>query len=261
MDPIRKNSILFVLLVMVSSLSAQVEQMWRSDVGFEKNYTGKIGETDVAFHLKKQGNKLHGFYYEENKGLDIQLCGNIVKDGQIDISEFDYKHNITAKITGEFTDNGFTGKWKNEKTGKSYPIELKETTDRIEPLPEDFTGKYISEDGCPMQIEIIKEEYEYHYTMQTSEKKYRGPIRFSREFDINDRSQTLWIVLQDFEWAEYKGSLMDVEDPDEVPSMEMWGLDLYYAKGELMFQNYGNVMNYYVKMNECGEKYVRLLKE
>jgi len=125
-------------------------------------------------------------------------------------------------------------------------------------IPDSLAGKYVS-DGCFLEIDIIKDKGEYRYIMQTGEKKYNGSIRFSSESEMGE--QRLWVILQDFQWAEYKGNLMDVEDPDEVPSLDMWGLDLYYDKGELTFQNYGNAMNYYVKMNECDQKYIRLIKE
>ncbi|NDV97342.1 hypothetical protein D0T84_20920 [Dysgonomonas sp. 521] len=230
-------------------------------MNFEKNYTGKIGSNmNVSFHLGKRGNDISGFFYYEKHGIDIRLYGNLTKDGKVEMSEMDYQHNTTAKITGKFTDSGFEGEWKNEKTGKTYPIELKETADKIGPIPDNLAGKYVS-DGCFLEIDIIKDKGEYRYAMQTDTKKYSGAVHFLREFDGTSKQQTLWLELSNFEWAEFKGDLSGVEDGDSVESIGMQGLELYYSKDELSFQNYGNAMNYYVKVGDCGDKFVTLTKK
>lgn len=45
----------------------------------------------------------------------------------------------------------------------------------------------------------------------------------------------------------------DVKVPIEI--------DASYVKDTLTIQNYGNSMNSYTKISECGEKYIQLIKK
>ena len=37
-------------------------------------------------------------------------------------------------------------------------------------------------------------------------------------------------------------------------------IDAYYSPEKITIQNYGNAMNYYVKLYDCGEKYIHFKK-
>jgi hypothetical protein len=38
------------------------------------------------------------------------------------------------------------------------------------------------------------------------------------------------------------------------------GIDGLFSEKEITIQNYGNAMNYYVKLDDCGEKYIHFNK-
>lgn len=225
---------------------------------FRKSFEGKIGKNmDVKFFLERDEDSVSGFYLYEKRGFDILLFGKIEND-TVKINEVDEDRNTTATITGKFKKNGFSGEWKNAKTGKTYPVELKELDYTLIGQPY-IEGTYQAVIGCDMEIAIEKKNNNYIYTLKAGEREESGTVSLSRvrEYDRN----TIYITLDDVKWADYKGNLMDVEDPEDVPSSDIFGLDGLWNNGIITIQNYGNAMNYYIKIEECDSKYIQLERE
>jgi hypothetical protein len=72
-----------------------------------------------------------------------------------------------------------------------------------------------------------------------------------------------YIILQGIRWHKNLGMLQDDEDASEMEDREpTYGLELFWFDGELTLQNYGNSMNYYLKLAECyDDKYINLERQ
>lgn len=103
---------------------------------FYKRMTGTIGgKLAIVMNLVKEDTSLHGSYYYERIGeqIDFYYNSSIDSSGQIYIEEFsneydeDYKHLPSGIMTGKFTSNEMLeGEWKNPESNKSLKLEVGE---------------------------------------------------------------------------------------------------------------------------------------
>ena len=79
----------------------------------------------------------------------------------------------------------------------------------------------------------------------------------------------MYITLSEIEFAEdYFDISLPEEDLEKSKEYEELkkigkryvGVDCYYSPEELIIQNYGNAMSYYVKLSDCDEKYIHFKK-
>ena len=92
--------------------------------------------------------------------------------------------------------------------------------------------------------------------MNTNTRKLSGIAKI----DLNERKDGYNITFENIEWSEYLGAI-DPEgetSEEDLPLPQDIGGVLY--KNEITIQNYGNAMNYYVKLGECDVKYIHLVK-
>ncbi|WP_164522222.1 ankyrin repeat domain-containing protein [Halocella sp. SP3-1] len=93
------------------------------EVNFEKNFSGKLGRYGVKMYLKRDGDKLTGYYYYTKYNRKIKLIGTI-NYANFEMEEF-VNGNKTASFTGEFkTKNQIIGKWYSENKDKEFKFEL-----------------------------------------------------------------------------------------------------------------------------------------
>jgi hypothetical protein len=113
---------------------------------------------------------------------------------------------------------------------------------------------------CDLSVQISKSENGYRYRLKTDLRDLEGKISFDRT-DTNELS----IIFEGIKWDEYEGDISDEleDDPSyegteniEIPI----GIGARVGKDTLTFQNSGNSMNYYVKIGECDQKYIVLVK-
>ncbi|WP_378174021.1 hypothetical protein [Aquimarina sp. SS2-1] len=226
------------------------------------NYKGKIGTNlDVVFHLEDENGKVSGFYYYEKTGIDISIHGHITKDTLI-VYELDFKKDTTALIKGTIKESGIQGKWVSGTTKKEYPLTLDIIRDEVQPLPTTIEGKYYDE-MCGLTLSVFKSKGAYFYEYSSSERNLKGKIRFIR-------GDELYINLENIEYAEdYFDVSLAEEDPEKSKEYERLkkigkrkiGVECLYTTEEILIQNYGNAMNYYVKLYDCGEKYIHFKKQ
>lgn len=230
-----------------------------NDSFFRRSYEGKIGKNmSVAFYLERNNSHLGGFYFYEKKGFDIRIYGTIENDIAI-LNETDDNGNIRAIITGEFSDSGFTGTWKDAKTGKTYPVELKKLDYTIPHQPY-IEGEYVPVMGCDLYITIRKEKQRYVYTLKINDHEESGVIYLMRYREYG--SNVMYIDFADVKWAENRGDLSEIGEDDEMPqSTDTYGLEGYWSNGSISFQNYGNAMNYYVKLADCEGKFIEIKRK
>ncbi|KQB41145.1 hypothetical protein [Flavobacterium aquidurense] len=120
-----------------------------------------------------------------------------------------------------------------------------------------------SSSDCKISVEIIKTKNGYTYFLKTKLRKLKGKATFS----TNESGEKI-IVLKGIEWDEYEGDISREEGNDSIAESETdskqleipVGIGASYATDTLTIQNYGNAMNSYTKISECGRKYIQLIK-
>lgn len=125
---------------------------------------------------------------------------------------------------------------------------------------ESIVGIYKTTE-CDISVEITKNKDGYQYFLKTSIRKVKGKVTFSK-----NESGESYLILEGIKWDEYEGDISNQEndsitesEPKELESLV--GIDASYVKDTLTIQNYGNSMNSYTKISECGLKYIQLIKK
>lgn len=119
-------------------------------------------------------------------------------------------------------------------------------------------------DECKISIAITKTKTGYTYALKTKLRQLKGIANLT----TNESGEKI-IVLEDIEWDEYEGDISREENNDSIADSETTsqqldipvGIGASYTKDTLTIQNYGNAMNSYTKLSECGRKYIQLIKK
>jgi len=130
-------------------------------------------------------------------------------------------------------------------------------------LEDEISGTYTAED-CDISIVISKIKNDYQYILKTNTRNLKGKANYSK----NDSGEK-YITLEGIPWDEYEGDISNEEENDSVSDSKPGkkeleipvGIGALYVKDTLTIQNYGNAMNYYTKISECGLKYIQLIKK
>lgn len=130
-------------------------------------------------------------------------------------------------------------------------------------LEDEISGTYTTED-CDISIVISKIKNDYQYILKTNTRNLKGKANYSK----NDSGEK-YITLEGIPWDEYEGDISNEEENDSVSDSKPGkkeleipvGIGALYVKDTLTIQNYGNAMNYYTKISECGLKYIQLIKK
>ncbi|MBS7232569.1 hypothetical protein KHA90_16240 [Flavobacterium psychroterrae] len=156
---------------------------------------------------------------------------------------------------------------------KEKPVEEKESsetdialqTNQKEESMEGFYETQPDENNtgeCKISVEIKKEKNGYSYFLKTNLRKLKGNARFT-----TNESGEKYIVLEGIKWDEFEGDISHEEESDSITDSETkeleipTGINAGYVKDTLTIQNYGNAMNSYTKISECGRKYIQLIKK
>ncbi|WP_343696008.1 hypothetical protein [Flavobacterium sp.] len=117
-------------------------------------------------------------------------------------------------------------------------------------------------DDCAISLKMTKTKDGYSYFLKTKTRQLKGIATFTTE-----ESGEKYLVLEGIKWDEYEGDIShEEEENDSIASLEKpeleipVGITAGYVKDTLTIQNYGNSMNSYTKLSECGRKYIRLIK-
>lgn len=157
---------------------------------------------------------------------------------------------------------------------KSEPIVESKNFDSIVPQKtkseESIEGLYKTQpdpnstDECEMSIEISKVKNDYVYFLKTKLRKLKGKATYT-----TNESGEKYLVLEGIKWDDYEGDISNEEETDSISDSKPEhkeleipvGIDASYVKDTLTIQNYGNSMNSYTKISECGRKYIQLIKK
>ena len=128
--------------------------------------------------------------------------------------------------------------------------------DSMENSDESIEGRYRNseETACELLLDIFKSGDGYSYKFQIEDRLYEGNISISI---VGDEK---YVILEGIPWVKNIGPISNGEDPDDVEGYPAYGIDLYWNDHEMVLQNYGNAMNYYVKL-ECDDKFIRFVKD
>ncbi|MCR4033146.1 MULTISPECIES: hypothetical protein [Flavobacterium] len=122
---------------------------------------------------------------------------------------------------------------------------------------DEIEGTYKAAD-CDLSIIISKIKNDYQYVFKTNLRTLKGKATYSKSSSCEN-----YITLEGIQWDEYEGDISNEDENDSIPKKELEipvGIDALYIKDTLTIQNYGNAMNYYTKISECGLKYIQLIK-
>jgi hypothetical protein len=112
-------------------------------------------------------------------------------------------------------------------------------------------------DQCTMTIIIKKASRRYTYKFITESRSLSGKL----SVEATESKDGYYISLEGIEWSEYEGEL---DDDGEAKAKDLPlpnGINGVIQDNEITIQNTGNSMNYYVKLEDCGKKYIRLKKQ
>lgn len=149
--------------------------------------------------------------------------------------------------------------------GQNKPVVL--VADSTHKNIEDIEGLYETQpetpstDECQISVEIIKAKNGFTYFLKTKIRQLKGIASFT-----TNESGEKYIVLEGIKWDDYEGDISN-EDNDSISKTDTKqleipvGIDASYVKDTLTIQNYGNSMNSYTKISECGRKYIQLIKK
>ncbi|MCL2063445.1 MAG: hypothetical protein FWG98_03605 [Candidatus Cloacimonetes bacterium] len=112
-----------------------------------------------------------------------------------------------------------------------------------------LTGRWISTPdlNSDLVLDIMQSGEDYTYRFQVKSHIYEGEVTVYHD----------GILLEGIPWVSNLGDTMGVDDPEEIPT---YGIDFVFENGNLLMQNHGNAMNYYVKI-DCDERFITLVKE
>lgn len=110
---------------------------------------------------------------------------------------------------------------------------------------------------CNITLTIEKVSNKYVYKLSLPGKLKTGAVTIEKSDDLS-----YILTLEGIEWASYEGNISEEDDENEAKEMELpVGISMELIENELMFQNYGNSMNSFHVLQECSQKYVRLVKQ
>lgn len=100
--------------------------------------------------------------------------------------------------------------------------------------------------SCGLRIAINRNGEEYSYHIVSTERDVKGKLSFFR----NTGSNELGLEFTGLPYDSYDERFNDHPDVSGV-----------LANDTLIFQTYGNSMNEYTKLGECGDKYIALVRK
>ena len=129
--------------------------------------------------------------------------------------------------------------------------------------PEGIEGTYMvinnaeNAEKCMMKITIEKTSDQYRYTFQSESRTLKGKL----SLEADKSGDGYYITLEGIEWSEYEGALDDEGEPKEKDLALPVGIQGAIQENAITIQNYGNSMNYYQQLADCGDKYIVLQKQ
>lgn len=124
----------------------------------------------------------------------------------------------------------------------------------------DLTGNYMLEPddvNCKMELKIYIDKKQFTYQLKTTTRQLQGDVVITPD----EKRDGYYITLKNIEWSEYEGAANFSEDEIQEDMALPQDVQCVLYENEIIIQNTGNAMNYYVKFGDCDLKYIRLVKK
>lgn len=177
-------------------------------------------------------------------------------------------NKLAAVICVILTISACDNKKNDPATKPSTPVDADTITLQVNNNQESIAGIYKTQheadnsDDCDISVEITKVKDGYIYFLKTKTRKIKGKVSITTE-----KSGEKYVTLDGIKWDEYEGDISDEDENDSISKTTSKkleipvGIDASYVKDTLTIENYGNSMNSYTKISECGRKYIQLIKK
>jgi hypothetical protein len=148
---------------------------------------------------------------------------------------------------------------KVEKTIKQESVLAKDSPSfpSLEGLYEQKSDDENSE-SCNLAVKIEKLKDGFYYTLSLQDSVIKGRVTVLKSEEGSDFKYM--VTLEGIKWASYEGDVSDEDKPHPQLKIPV-GIEAGFSDNELVFQNYGNSMNSYTVLEECGQKYIRFVKQ
>jgi len=180
--------------------------------GEKVNFRGSIANLSIEMNLVREGERLTGTYFYPRIGKNIDLKGDIDKDGNVALRESDE----TGKETGVFK-----GKWKSNAIGLadiegkwSRPDGSKETGFFVSQQPIEFTAA-----GRIVPKVIRENNKEAKYSVDAEYPQIEGDARFDK-FNREARAMITKDVAA-FKTAETAALEEEIDLPEETQTSSL----------------------------------------
>jgi len=135
----------------------------------------------------------------------------------------------------------------------------KNNSEKNEKLLFDIEGEYSFKANftdCKINLTLYYTNNQLKYRLKTNTRE----ISNNASLELNETKDGYYIILENIEWSEYLGALDDEGNPIEENLSLPQEISGELNKNEIIIQNYGNAMNYYMKLGECDVKYLYLIR-
>jgi len=125
---------------------------------------------------------------------------------------------------------------------------------------DDYAGTYkIVNDStetynCNLSLNITKSTDGYIYRLITDKRNVKSSAV------IKKHSDGTYITLNNLPWDEYEGDVTNEEAEQREKEVPL-AVTALISSDSITIQNYGNAMNSYTVLSECGRKYIVLVKQ
>lgn len=146
----------------------------------------------------------------------------------------------------------------NKKEDLSTPLDSVIT--KNEKLLFDIEGNYTFKDDdakCKIDLKLYFEKKQLKYKIKTS----RRDITANADIKLNEQKDGYYVTFYNLEWSENSGAAEPDGDQSEEDSPLPQEVEGMLNQDEIIIQNYGNAMNYYVKLGECDVKFIHLIRK
>lgn len=140
-------------------------------IDFIRTYEGKINnQYPITFKITSNNGQVTGTYFYNSVGKDLQLKGNIDNYGNINLTEYDAKGNMTGIFKGNIKNNSkIEGQWSKPNGSSTMPFFLIESNASYNTAQQQsqtnapnisYKGKWSSEGGMNNEgiMEMVLEQ-------------------------------------------------------------------------------------------------------
>ena len=147
-----------------------------------KFFKGSIGSAlDLQMKLARDGDKLTGSYYYQKVGTKIDVRGEVDKDSNVTLEEFDASGKQTGMFKGAWKQDAdgaieISGSWNKPNSDKKTPFSLKELPIEFSSGAE-FVSRQIKEKNKKLNYEVDAQYPQLSGSRAPNSEKFNQTVR------------------------------------------------------------------------------------